>query len=88
MSTRRALSRQRGIKAGFFIRTSPKTLISAEFFDKYGFFGTLEYHQWTIIFIDFGDIFGLEINDIWVENQWSALIFHFCRCHWRKSFEP
>ena len=26
-------------------------------------------------FIDFWDIFGLEINDIWVENQWSSLIF-------------
>ena len=24
----------------------------------------------------FGDIFGPETNDIWVENQWSAMIFH------------
>ena len=33
-------------------------------------------HDFPLIFIDFLDIFGLEINDIWVENQWSALIFH------------
>ena len=29
-------------------------------------------HDFSLIFIDFWDIFDLETNDIWVENQWST----------------
>ena len=32
--------------------------------------------DFSLIFIGFGDLFGLKTNDIWVENQWSALISH------------
>ena len=42
------------------------------------------FHWFSLVLETF---FDLETNEILVENQWSALIFHFCRCHWEKSFE-
>ena len=34
--------------------------------------------NWRLEINGFGDIFGPETNDIWVENQWISLNFRFC----------